>query len=236
MVFKEGWHHMSTNNTGLSKIMNVFSVNGLELYKVLNVDSSLISKWKNGSRMLSHQSDYLKDISNFFMDLDSGSKYQRIKEILLPYYPNISVEKPEKLVMYLSQWLAKGYVKNNTIDMTQRLSGNSYSSCFMAFSGNTGRREAVNLLLDKALEMPEKKNLFIISQDNTKWFFENAKFTSEFVDKIRLLAEKDIKITIIHTVDRNANELKQLTAVLLPPCLLGFFRGYYYLKYMDMTQ
>ena len=60
----------------LKKLMHIYNVTNKHLANELNVDPSLISRWKNGHRIPSEKYDQIRDIASFFIGLNQTIEQQ----------------------------------------------------------------------------------------------------------------------------------------------------------------
>mgnify|MGYP001118849938 FL=1 len=50
----------------ISTLLNILDIRSNKLAKAINVDPSLISRWKTGKRKISHESNHLKAMADYF--------------------------------------------------------------------------------------------------------------------------------------------------------------------------
>ena len=75
----------------ISQLLNILNVSSNKLAKSINVDPSLISRWRTGKRTISYESNYLKPIANFFSD-NILNDYQKTSIINIPSKFNLSID------------------------------------------------------------------------------------------------------------------------------------------------
>jgi hypothetical protein len=96
--------------------MRELNITGAELSKALNVDTSLVSKWKNNSRPLTLNSSYIDSLSDYLLKKDGKNniRYIFIKELLAGYFkgtPDIGIHEKLKI------WLVSKYESSAEINI-----------------------------------------------------------------------------------------------------------------------
>ncbi|WBW96836.1 helix-turn-helix domain-containing protein [Oceanirhabdus sp. W0125-5] len=84
-------HNNSNFGISLTQLLNILNISGKKLATALNVDPSLISKWKTGKRKINANSNYLGLISNYLAD-NIINEYQSQEIINLFTSFNISLD------------------------------------------------------------------------------------------------------------------------------------------------
>lgn len=218
----------------LACLMECFNITGRELANSLHVDYTLVSKWKNSKRPFSVRSNYIKKITDYFLSLDSITGSKRIKEILMEYYPEIDSEPSKAYSSYLCRWLTEApQAATHISSITGSENKNMYTASFAVYNGNDGRREAVLNFLDYAISLPEGQQLLLISREDMSWMVEDHRFLDTWKRKMTEVIHNKNKITVIHTVDRNAQELAPILMQWMPLHMTGSIDPWYNPQYTD---
>ncbi len=224
---------MSMHCTNLSYLMSVTKVSGRDLARYLNVDNSLVSKWKNNLRPLSKNTSYLKKLSLFFLETKDGLYLPAVLELLKTYYPNQSFEKKEERVQHLSHWLTQPYERAAFIRSytTQHglLANQKY---FSVYHGDEGRRDAVLFFLDTVLHSKVPKKLKLVSQEDMSWMVRDPLFLQEWKSKLSAILQKGHQIEIIHWVSRASNALEDIITQWMPLYFSGNLTSKFYPSYI----
>ena len=209
---------------------------GRDLATALHVDYSLISKWKNNKRPLTLRSMYLHKIADYILSIDTAAKKEFLMTLLKDYDPNLNTAAPKDVHSCLCRWLSES---SQSLQNYNKLiighNKNAYQTGFKVFKENKGRRTAVLELLDYVLSMSEGQQLFLISQEDMSWLTEDATFLNLWNQKLTQILEKNHKLKIIHSVDREIVELAAIIRQWLPLHLTGGIESYYIPKYVDSS-
>lgn len=107
----------------ISTLLNILDISSNKLAKAINVDPSLISRWKTGKRKVSHESNHLKAIADYFSSKILND-YQKtnIINIISKFNLPISIEYSNNMKEYIYILLISSLqgsknvrVKNNNI-------------------------------------------------------------------------------------------------------------------------
>ncbi len=89
----------------LGVLMDNFAISGKDLASLLHIDSSLVSKWRNGKRTLRPNSVYTTQIIRHVMALDRNNHYAKIRMMLSREYMNIFKCPEQEIALFLKDWL-----------------------------------------------------------------------------------------------------------------------------------
>lgn len=224
---------MKITESKLSLLMNSFKVRSKDLAEYLHVDSSLISKWKNNKRNLSNKSNYPESIAEYFLNLDKIYDYTFIKNLIHQNYPKANVEDMKELKNYFQKWILESRTLSQKPSKNYSKNQNEYSTTFTVYRKNEGRRKAVLDFLDLAISMPENQEILLLSQENMTWLIEDKNFFNDWDKKLYKLIQKNHKIQIIHTIDRETTKIAETIEKWFNLHMLGGLKSYYYPKYQD---
>lgn len=226
---------MKNSTTNLSFLMKELDISGIELAHALNVDASLISKWRNNTRPLTLESTYIDKLADYLLQKDGEKplRYIFIKELLSNFIENnSSISKKEALKL----WLVAKYTDHPAYIMqkyySSRLMKHAIRKKSLIFQGNSGRREAARDFLDTALEHPKDKNIYISIQEDLSWMLDDEHFLDEWIDKLEALLNAGAKIHIVYWIDRPIQELSIIFNRYLPLYLNKNIKTYFFPKYM----
>ena len=229
---------MKNSPTNLSFLMRELNITGAELARALDVDTSLVSKWKSNSRPLTLSSSYIDKLSDYLLRKDGNNniRYIFIKELLAGYFkstPDIGIHEKLKI------WLVSKYESTAEISMQKirspRLMQHATKKRSLIFTGNNGRREAVRDFFETALENPRNKNVTITTQEDLSWMTEDTVFLNEWLTNLESLLKKGATINHIYFIDRTIPDLSFIFVKYLHLYLYDNMKGYFYPKYGTTT-
>lgn len=225
---------MNNNISRLGFLMDRFNITGRELANALHVDFTLVSKWRNKTRILAPHSSYLKQIVEYFVALDSNIRHDTLKKIIFDAYPNAQLDSAPEIALFLGKWLTdvESNIENTELFPEIVNSKNVIKGQYYIFKDNSGRREAVMHFLDMALSS-EQHDLILFSQEDSLWFYEDEEFLDKWRESNLEYLRKNRKISVIHTVDRLYKSIANSLIRWLPLHMTGKTDSYYYPQFMD---
>ena len=227
----------SVYNSNLESLMKAMQISSRNLSEMLNVHYSLVSKWLNGRRPLNHNSSYMKQIVEIMLNLDHRNNFSIIKKILSDYYPTENFSTKESLSIYLSYYLSSNNNSNSDLsnwDAVDRSKINSRCKLDI-YTNNSGRQHALVRLLDSALSLPAGQEILIYGRESVNWRSSknSADFRLHVMNKQLAVLNKGDKITVLHSMDRDNDELIQNFLYWLPLHLTHKTQAYYLPEYMN---
>lgn len=218
----------------LHVLMKALRISGIELAEAIHVDSSLISKWRTGSRTLPTSSPHLKNMVNYFIAKDKSLGENTILDLMLRYDSELSYDDSDTLYSNLCTWLTATEYANLGISETATGQDDGfYQAGFRVYHGNGGRRLAVLSLFDYVLCAPRGQQLLLMSQEDMSWLIEDKDFLQLWQAKLVEIIKQKHKIRIIHWIDRfggidrSGGNLAMVLYRWLPAYLSGGVEGWY---------
>lgn len=221
------------NLSTLGYIMKCLNIQTVSMSRFIHVDASLVSKWKSGDRTLSAKSIYFDDIIDYLMDQSTNTIHQNLKNALIELYPHEKIEDEMQIENLLRQALSTNQPIHKSLD-NQLNSDNSNSISAFTFEENSGRREAINKLLDYADSMANPGELLFIDNEEFDWLLEDASYANEFATRVENLIHNGFHATFVLHYSSYKSRLVKLFELCSS---LIFHRDidWYYKEYYDDT-
>ncbi len=235
-------------NEKFNLLMKMVHTTNFELAEVLEVDPSLISRWRTGERQVGNSSPYLPKIAQYFAQ-NAQEDFQKVAilELTGHHWEDKGVGE-RRMTKYLSQWLVdEPYIDPKSLTTLIDTIGNSanYYPSFETlplpfepggekmtreiFMGKKGLRQATTKLLLQAIRKENSgKSLQLFSNEPMDWITEDVEFARLWSYLAMKGIKNKIKIEIIHTLERQPKELIQAIEKWLPLYLTGAVKSYYY--------
>jgi hypothetical protein len=93
----------------LTALMNLFKISNSKLARSINVDASLVSRWKSGERKISLNSPHIPMLANYFLHINAYH-YQKeyLDKIIAARLPENERQEDAARVHVLADWLVSG--------------------------------------------------------------------------------------------------------------------------------
>lgn len=234
----------------LNILMRSFNISNIELAKNINRDPSLISKYKNKTRILSINDDISNSICNFFVTLVFKRNKVDFFSSIIGCTEKISDEKElkEHLMHYLYSKEKATSPVNNFLEVLNRFKipiNNSLPSFkdFVAkkmvssnksnYFGTIGFRDAIRRFLTHIAKQQNPTILNLYSDESMQWLIQDKDFFNMWKLLMFHILSKKNKIIIIHNINRNLPEMFRAIEGWLPLYMTGLIEPYYCKKVLD---
>lgn len=203
----------------LNYLMVITKTTNTELANALNINQSVISRFKLGKREPGKDSDYFISIAKYFSHKIYKLNMQN------KFSPFMNTCSENKLIISISEWLKNNENTNNTNMILNSKNKTMY------YYGNEGKQEAVLIFL-KNLENIFSETLYLYSDENMNWMLDEN-FSKKWSSLLVSILKNGNKIIIIHSLSRNYSELVNAVFKWLPLYLTGNIEPYYIPKLRD---
>lgn len=223
-------------------VMDYLKISGNELASVLNVDSSLISKWRSGNRSLSTRSSIYKNLIDYLISSDETNNFTTIKLMLLDAHPEAQQMGKNELIKLLARQLSKSQTSQPTNELALKLQQSKdvkHASIYF-FKGYSGKIQAIKHIMQLAFIPPnhsdaageenastavgkaQGKELSLIMYDSGFWQHgDDRRYIDEWQSLMRSYIQEGGKVHLIRTGMRYSNSLAGLSFFWLPLFLSG---------------
>ncbi len=233
----------------LSVLMQTFTVSNSRLALALSVDTSLISRWRNGSRAPGKKNHFITSISRYFADV-AKLDYQRIAlcELIGMRYEK---QPSDFLALALEIWLSdheqgsavENFLSEISVFTNSRkgasppdtLAPKGQDTTCEVYYDMSGKREAILCFLMRVLDYGKPCKLFFYSDEGMEWLFEDNSFLNRWELMTGKIIELGCEIKIIHTISRDSSQMLLAVEAWLPLYMTGAVESYYYPKYTQGT-
>ncbi len=240
----------------LDILMKITDTKNSALGRALSFDPSYIGRIRTGKRGIPKHMPFIEPAAAFF-SRNIKTEYQEklISEIICKgrALPN----DKKKLEALICAWLledAPGKPDSGSIDLLlHELSSANPSNIpdilsdirvdlsidtelkgiNSFFYGNEGKREVTELFLKRLCLIEKPHSLLLFSDEDMAWLYEDPIFAKKWAGYLIKLLSTGSHIKIIHTINRNLNDLMEAIQKWLPLYIIGDIEPYYYPKLRD---
>jgi hypothetical protein len=236
----------------LDFLMNITKTSNSLLAQYTFLDASHISRLRRGERKLVKDADYLKNMSAYFAR-QCVEEYQKkaLLEVMGRHFE--LPQNEEKTATYIYNWLVDSSVKetdpiNDFLDDISRVQFKKISpgrpdaaypvrkpakADVSLFYGLEGKRDAALSFLTMVVQDQKPNTLLLYSDESIDWLTGNLDFLASWADLMSKIIQQGGRIKIIHTVNRNLDEMLEALTKWMPLYMTGAIEPYYYPKIRD---
>jgi hypothetical protein len=187
--------------------------------KKVPLSPSYISRLRNGKRPLPNQPTFLPQLAQYFSHQLNNEDWELLG------FSNI----PKDKVTTLLGWLTSAQSGKLTFPLAENKSKSEFSCLF----GNDGKRTLVIRFFKTILNENKKQTLLLYSDENMDWLKEDQSFALQWKTYLRQILESGHTIKIIHTLNRNLDEMFTAIQKWLPLYMTGQIEPFYCPKIRD---
>ncbi|WP_070000543.1 hypothetical protein [Cellulosilyticum sp. I15G10I2] len=234
----------------LNALMNLLDISNIRLANAVNVDSSLISRYRNRSRIPSGEaavraichylykravhSNALDELCNL-IDLSNTIDKKDSHAVIDSLYAWLKDADKEESLQILDSFLEN--IDSFTLENISHLPPlqavvpldilNEATTCYFGTDGL--RRAVIRFLGSQAMEK-EPGTLTLYSDQNLEWLTSDPSFARQWQALMIYTLKSKKRLKIIHNVNRNLNELLESISKWLPLYMSGLIESYYFDK------
>lgn len=236
----------------LDFLMNITKTTNSALALYTTLDASHISRLRNGGRKPARNENYIQSMAAYFAKhCQEGYQKTALKDILKKEaFMGSDFNAMSKLIY---QWLIE-YTANESLSIGSFINGLAHYQVKKAppletsdthsvmdvqetnistYFGAEGKRQAVLDFLLLVLQQTTPQTLLLCSDEDMDWLSESTAFKNKWAALISQLIMRGNKIIIIHTVNRDLDEMLAAIMQWMPLYMSGAIEPYYYPKKRD---
>lgn len=211
------------NNTPLSYLMDMLYIQGTQLAKMVHVDRTVISRWKNGRTELSMKSAYFDDIVNAVLDINEQHGLGTLERFFTSITKK-NISKRKDLHKLVSSWLVSKEFERQFHEADT--GGSLYNATYKIYRGSSGKHDAASYMLDILESSEEKHTLFCYDTSQDAHATENSE-NSVFQERIINTFAKLGELCMIFFVNRSSDQIFQMYKNWLPLFMMNHAKMYY---------
>lgn len=236
----------------LSILMDISKTTNRDLAMYSSLDSSHISRLRNGSRKPVKDASYLMTFAQFLSKrLSSLGKEEMIKRLLC-LDSNLSFDN-EMLSRTIYHWLTKDSSSNTNFkqDLLRGTPGvgNHIFSCdgvrqeaeqdqlnnssCSVYYGIEGKRLAALNFLNCILNSNGKHTILLFSDEDMTWMTGDPNFILQWAQSMKSILMKGNRIIVIHDLSRSLDEILSSIKYWIPLYMTGAIDPFYYPRKRD---
>ena len=218
----------------LKILMKLFKISNNDLALLLQVDVSLVSKWRTGVRNMTSNPEYVRKLVAYMINLDKKSGYKKCRELLSGEYQLENNCSENDMALLLFDWIRNPKMQSEKESILEEmLKSKTLTKIEQMYfwDGKKGRREAVKYFTRYAISCAPGAEIISYTTESNQWFHEDKGFLEEWKSMIHEFFDKGNIMKIIHPMNRNYHDIAASMAKWLPLHMSCEVKGYYLKKY-----
>lgn len=237
----------------LNVLINLFNISNIRLARVLNVDSSLISRFRNGLRTPLKNNSLMECMCLYFYKIARQNESEQELSDLIGV-PVSNFECKDEFIKNFIKWFSDENCQYNTVTVDSFLEklDNLDVAKMPAFPplnsiitpdilqdqsneylGIDGIRRAVIRFLGAVAASRNPVTVKLYSDQNINWLTGDPVFLQKWAALMYAILLKKTPVKIIHNINRNLNEMLMGIEKWLPLYMSGMVEGFYRRSHSD---
>ena len=210
--------------TRLDYLMSRLDLSSTAMAGALDINHSLITKWRRGERPLSLRSSRLSDVARFLIAADRDGIITRL------FAPYVDSDKASALVSPLMEWLCNEQeVSMPGVDIRpQHPHLSEYALSYRAFLGKRGLRDAFLTLLDIVASLPTSQQIMISCLDRYDFLTNDPDFLRLLIPRLQEVFKNGTTLSVICRNNPLPTAMGIFPGLWFTAHLRGFVRSLYH--------
>lgn len=232
----------------LNFLMNITNTSNKELAEGISVDRSLISLLRSGRRKTPRNHEHIRHMASFFAKRCSADfQFHALAEMLEKpeLRPDISDEAlSDQLYIWMlgDTQMIEHIFENISRPSTASHVKQEHTPIYLCtpqdgqthfFFGNEGLRESLRHMLDTVLQIDQPCPIYLASDANMEWLFEDYLFMNDFSEAVCKIFQKGFTLCHIMPSLNYMNRYVESLRYWLPIYASGQAEVYYYPRLRD---
>lgn len=235
----------------INRLLQTTGIANNQLAKALAVDPSLISRWRNGSRVPTAQSKYIEGIAEYvvfhakkpsqkmalseLLNLDNGADLATLKSAIANWLKDAKDPKTALMSALIDKINAYEPPPTPAFSIPHITLSPTHPASPLIYIGIEGKREAVLNFLLSVCQAKAPTKLYLYSDESMKWLMDDPVFFKKWALLLGQVLLKGNHIFIVHTVTRTLNELLEAIDKWLPLYMTGAIEPFYTTTHQEST-
>ena len=231
-------------------LLKLAKISNTEIGKAVLFDASYISRMRTGKRKVPMDMEFLERFSKIIaQNINNDYQLQILQDII-----NCNVTTKEDMEEKIFRWIfdtspledspifellhkiatPQDPMMMSVSDMPNFMDMPNLSD-MNCFYGDDGKRQAVLLFLSKICNIKNPPELLLFSSEKFNWIYDDEEFAKKWAMLLLIYAKNGGHIKIIHTIERDLNEMIKALNKWIPLYMSRFIEPFYYPNNFDMT-
>ena len=153
------------NNNKFSYLLNLLQISPSQMAEYLNVDRTLVSKWKNGTRSISVNSDYFNKALEFLVLRNKALNANLLENLFSSIYPELDTEVNHNsyLIKSLRNYILNDNTEHKTSQQQDNIAPNSvYNASVPIYNNEEKMLLGILNMLDSVIKSGKSETLIFI--------------------------------------------------------------------------
>lgn len=195
------------NNNKFSYLLNLLQISPSQMAEYLNVDRTLVSKWKNGTRSISVNSDYFNKALEFLVLRNKALNANLLENLFSSIYPELDTEVNHNsyLIKSLRNYILNDNTEHKTSQQQDNIAPNSvYNASVPIYNNEEKMLLGILNMLDSVIKSGKSETLIFIFNNTFDLLMNYDNFRSKWLEKVLTLLDMGCKLKLAYTISNSS--------------------------------
>lgn len=194
-------------SNGFSYLLKSLKISPSKMAQALNVDRSLVSKWKNGSRKIDTNAAYFDNAIDFLIERNKELEIEFLEKLFSSIYhiPNNSLGNTSSLITSIKKFIFDDINNYQQIIDNFINNGSIYSANISIYDDEKNALLGILNFLNSAISYGKPQNLLFVFCKSLDLMMDNKDFRNEWINKTLMLLDMGCNLNFVYS---NSNSLK----------------------------
>lgn len=194
-------------SNGFSYLLKSLKVSPSKMAQALNVDRSLVSKWKNGSRKIDTNAAYFDNAIYFLIERNKELEIEFLERLFSSIYhiPNNSLGNTSSLIASIKKFIFDDINNYEQINSNLINNGSTYSTTISIYDDEKNALLGILNFLNSAISYGKPQSLLFVFCKTLDLMMDNKDFRNEWLKKTLMLLDMGCHLDFVYS---NSNSLK----------------------------
>lgn len=186
---------------GIGFLIDLLKISSTQMAQFVNVDRSLVSKWKNGVRKLDVNAIYFDKVLNFLICKNNELGINSLENLFSSIYLNNTekINSKSQLKKYLKSFILNNDTNENFYKKESNLEGCTYVASVPIYQGLDSKKKAMMNILEVASREEKPTNITFIFLGSFDFLIDKNDFFNIWIRKVTELLDKGFKVELIYS-------------------------------------
>ncbi len=185
----------------LTYLMDALEISGKEMAETLQIDKTIVSKWRKGHRKLAYKSKYMRPVASYLLQHALEQRREVLSQILPEQADCLQVGEQESAIHALSLWLSE--LPHLSAEEEKKAPNTPMQSLTEVYNGENSWRTAATVFFQEVLQVPTGKTITILDFGQVDWSSDNEVSVSAMVSYMQAMLQSGYHVCIIDKITQD---------------------------------
>ncbi len=186
---------------GIGFLIDLLKIPSKQMAQYVNVDRTLVSKWKTGVRKLDVNALYFDKVLEFLIHKNNELGINSLESLFSSIYLENSdkINSKAQLKKYIKRFILNNDTNENLYKKVNTLDGCSYVASVPIYHGLDSKKKAMMNFLEVASREETPSKITFIFAGVLDFLVDKSEFLNNWIKKVKELLDKGFKVELVYS-------------------------------------